>query len=75
MRHAAAASSRSTVMRRVRSRHARARNLPHGPVNIAVVGIGHRLHDKRGTAADGQPPTSTARRCGAVAGPLRIWGR
>ena len=51
---AAAASSRSTVMRTI-SEPARdkRRDLRDGALDIGGVGVGHRLHDDRRAAADG----------------------
>ena len=51
---AAAASSRSTVMRTI-SEPARARSATccEGPLDVGGVGIGHRLHDNGRAAADG----------------------
>ena len=50
---AAAASSRSTVMRTSSEPAARQRrDLPRGPIDVGGVGIGHRLHDDRRAAAD-----------------------
>ena len=50
---ALAASSRSTVMRTI-SEPARARSahLPRRALDVGRVGVGHRLHDDRRTAAD-----------------------
>ena len=50
---ASAASSRSTVMR-TSSEPARARSATaRRPFDIGRIGVGHRLHDDRGVAADG----------------------
>jgi len=51
---AAAASSRSTVMRTISEpARERAADLGHRAFDVGGVGIGHRLHDDRRAAADG----------------------
>ena len=51
---AAAASSRSTVMRTsLRAGARQRRDLPRRRLDVGGVGIGHRLHDDRRAAADG----------------------